>query len=730
MDATRLQEAINDANADGGGLVGISPGEMVKLGTAAQIVPKSNVRVCGSGMGVTVLKMDDSVGSNYGIHWDGSEQGALLENWSFENLTFEGGWIVSSAQSENLPPLRIEGFTNGRLINVESRYSRQYGVVAREGDRLDVEGCWVHHCVRDGINAWNTYRVIVGRTRGEDLQDDFISVHVDDSVGYACQEVLIEHCQWQKSLGITSLGAKNISIRHNQAKLIGSRAIYVGVSIDPSTGQGNTPPLSIDISHNQIQDVYQLPSYSSPAGVGQRKRYIEFKSNTKQPGTGNNAAPGENDTIDGSFVEWYGSSYVVNTDDTSVASPGGYWVRITNNDCIRTRESVTNYSDWGFGTLFSGKYDSGYYDGAITDAKMNVYGLVMQGAMKNVLVARNRFSTGDYSVFAEVGQNSGSTPSQYPVDLQWQNVVFDDNDFQNFGDYGFFWEGTVNPTTQHIIFRGNRFNGDPEHIHSNRGSGGTWLAASPPTGLYLGQVGGCIIEGNHFRNVQRAVSAFGANVYNHVFGNYLYCQPAADGFSVSNKGIGFVPEAGDAYRFIVEGSDPTSATYGKVQQETLFENTAMPSAGTYVKGHFVRNTSTTVTDRNILLGWRRMVTGTSHALNTDWYAVYGKTYQNTVQALTAAGAITPDASNTTLANSSGSTYAVTLAAPGASTASQVKVIRMTSGSGVNTVTLALTNVVGGSAATTATFDAAGETLILISTGAAWMVIKEHGVTLT
>jgi hypothetical protein len=46
--------------------------------------------------------------------------------------------------------------------------------------------------------------------------------------------------------------------------------------------------------------------------------------------------------------------------------------------------------------------------------------------------------------------------------------------------------------------------------------------------------------------------------------------------------------------------------------------------------------------------------------------------------------------------------------------------------------LALTgpNVVGGSAATTATFDAAGETLILQAAGGKWVVLKEFGVMLT
>ena len=51
------------------------------------------------------------------------------------------------------------------------------------------------------------------------------------------------------------------------------------------------------------------------------------------------------------------------------------------------------------------------------------------------------------------------------------------------------------------------------------------------------------------------------------------------------------------------------------------------------------------------------------------------------------------------------------------------------GAGTNNTTLALTNVQGGSAATTATFNAANETLVLSGGELKWNVLKEVGVTL-
>lgn len=99
------------------------------------------------------------------------------------------------------------------------------------------------------------------------------------------------------------------------------------------------------------------------------------------------------------------------------------------------------------------------------------------------------------------------------------------------------------------------------------------------------------------------------------------------------------------------------------------------------------------------------------------------------QLLTAAGAIDVTASAAMLVGSASATFAVTLAAPGQNTQGQVLTIEMVTYAS-HTVTLALTNVEGGSAGTTATFDAVGEKLMLVAGKSKWTVIKEFGVTLS
>lgn len=110
----------------------------------------------------------------------------------------------------------------------------------------------------------------------------------------------------------------------------------------------------------------------------------------------------------------------------------------------------------------------------------------------------------------------------------------------------------------------------------------------------------------------------------------------------------------------------------------------------------------------------------------QWLQTVRNEANPTGQNITSAGAIDPNTEYTSLAVASG-TYAVTLAAP--EVTGRVKIIEMTDATGTS-VTLALTNVIGGSAGTTATFNAVNETLILASISNKWVVIKEHGVTLT
>lgn len=96
------------------------------------------------------------------------------------------------------------------------------------------------------------------------------------------------------------------------------------------------------------------------------------------------------------------------------------------------------------------------------------------------------------------------------------------------------------------------------------------------------------------------------------------------------------------------------------------------------------------------------------------------------ETVTAAGAVSVSVAETSLALVGAG--AVTLAVP--TKPAMIKIITMTADNG--DVTLALTNVVGGSAATTATFNDVNDVLVLVSdlARAKWVVLKEVGVVLS
>ena len=100
------------------------------------------------------------------------------------------------------------------------------------------------------------------------------------------------------------------------------------------------------------------------------------------------------------------------------------------------------------------------------------------------------------------------------------------------------------------------------------------------------------------------------------------------------------------------------------------------------------------------------------------------------ETITAAGALDNRAGTSTVSNAATAAFAVTLAAPEATAFGGIKIIEDNSGTATVGFTLALTNVIGGTATTTATFNADKETLVLVAGTDKWIVLKQQGVTLS
>ena len=126
------------------------------------------------------------------------------------------------------------------------------------------------------------------------------------------------------------------------------------------------------------------------------------------------------------------------------------------------------------------------------------------------------------------------------------------------------------------------------------------------------------------------------------------------------------------------------------------------------------------------------VVGETARFTSLWKAWFTDLYRfldsDTEQAITSARAVELDAKYVDVSKSGAGTYAITLAVP--TRKGIIKTIQMSTTSGGGTVTMDLTNVVGGSAATTCTWDTNLDSIVLLSLSSKWLVLKENGVALT
>jgi hypothetical protein len=122
------------------------------------------------------------------------------------------------------------------------------------------------------------------------------------------------------------------------------------------------------------------------------------------------------------------------------------------------------------------------------------------------------------------------------------------------------------------------------------------------------------------------------------------------------------------------------------------------------------------------------------SLNMNWIIWLDKLHvfmpnsNRNTQSITGAIAVNANCNYINLSSNASGTYAITLEAP---TVPNLEiVIEMINFTTAKTVTMALTNVIGGTASTTCTWNGTNQALILKSLATKWCVYKQQGVTLT
>ncbi|MCC6717375.1 MAG: right-handed parallel beta-helix repeat-containing protein [Acetobacteraceae bacterium] len=620
-DSINIQNAIDTAAAKPrGGEVYFPPGTY-RIDASVQLLrPRSKVVLRGAGRGRSVLFVDDAINAIAGDCITNALEGGgwlPLDDFHMRDLTVRGRADV--ARSAGAQMVRLFG-TNLSVHDCEFMYSRNMGLVISNSDQVSVRGCRVYRTVADGIAVWDSSNVVIDGNEVIGANDDAISAHASSVHPAPLRSgIVIANNIITESQGIAVLGAKSVVITGNVLRRILGTGIRV-IAPDVADAQGQTPQFAVRIANNIVADVFLRPEPNPRNAV---QFYIWLTGGPRNPG-GAAAAPGEPAVGSGAVAPLYGSGagtfYAGESSNPAVAAPAGHWNDITGNQLVRTLPAAAAVSDWGYGAegLWVGDNGdgSGFYNGPVSEAQLASIGILLGPALRNCRIAGNTIqTTGPYGILF----NAGTYVPVTTRDMDYDGLTIEGNRIVDVATAAI--AGPPNGAHR-VLVRGNEIDGDPRLRAASRGAGGTWASATGLVGVLLSGCSGFVVSGNAFRNLATAVRQVGA-VRNVVTANTLHGDPVAVGFSVANRGIGTMEPGGAGWLHVVETSDPGDAQYGRIKSAVVTSAAAMPTTGSYVTGHFVANTAPATANRQTLMGWLRLTTGSGHVAGTDWSAVYG-----------------------------------------------------------------------------------------------------------
>jgi hypothetical protein len=606
-DSAAIQAADYAAALAGGGVVYFPPGVYP---VAQDLVPSSNVIWRGAGMGVSILKVPDGNTTRNRILYS-VDPLATRTNITIEDLGFQGQWNSErSLLSENgLVTLKyVTGLTIERCL---FRHSRHFSININECNRVYVSRCRFETGIRDFCAIWATPDVTVIGNSFDGNDDDSVSINWENGSSIAEPvrlSIIVAHNHFQDCGPIRTQAPKGVQIVHNVMQRVRGNGINLAVgnteSAKFSTGHSNI------VAFNTVLDCIGRQWFvDGTSGSVNNRVYIQIETIVPQTG-GLDAVPG--DLFSGEVFEPYAYNYSLATTSGNVgAARMPHGTIVTRNICRRTLPSVTNYSDWGYGEAF-GK--NGPLDFDVTDTDMSCIGIRVVLPQADLYIDDNLIQ-GVYSGIWFTPKTGVSA-----ADRLARRVRVRRNTVSDFSLHGFNWDFSTPVTHQDISIEDNEFDGDPNFTHAERGADGTWIDAPTPVALSTPYLAAAYIARNRIKNVSRVVLQTSVTTLQNIEGNIQICDPAAVGYSASNKGIGTILAVGGGEQWWLhaEDSDPNSATYGNSLGANPRNTAGMPSTGKWLAGTMVRARGTLGTDKTVQNFFLRLTTGDGHVSNTDW----------------------------------------------------------------------------------------------------------------
>lgn len=535
-------------------------------------------------------------------------QASRLSDIRIRNLSFRGSWdpattMVGVASGSPVFLVGVDGVT---LDNVLSERTRGFGLCVRASTEVAVRNCVVRHTATDGINLSECSNVSVTGCRISHVGDDAISVHSDvfDTFGVR-RNLLISGNHIFDAQGIRVLAARQTVISGNMLDTV----LELGINVqtvapdDSQVQEGVSATRSVTITGNTITNLLRRNNVDALNGDADAILIDGFSG---RAGTGA-AAPGETSPGKGAVVDPY-ADFLANSTSSRVPTAGAYNIVVSGNHvgrtlpaCDGTDPRFRRFSDFRQGMLAS---KTGTRDPSLSENDMRNNGVRIEGGfVRDVLVVGNGFS-GLYAALVLSGSG------------HFGDVGFRANHVVDMSGFGVLVNGSM---TMNAYVEHNLFDLDPFFASPSRGRNGTWADDGGPMALYSNQGRGLAFRGNTVRNCCYGTNIDPADPLGGflVENNIVEGDPVeVDAFSTANKGVGLVHAAG--FRLVHVDSDPASPNYDTILTVPVEAAPAMPEAGTWMQGAWVRNSRPTA--GNPVLGWLRLSTGNGHVLGTDWLA--------------------------------------------------------------------------------------------------------------
>lgn len=147
-DTSYIQNAINDCNGSGGGIVLFPPGTYM----VTSVVYKSNVDIIGSGIGATIVKL---INNTDGVSVFNTFDPVI--NVSIRDLQIDGNRENQTIYGHGIRSGTIGGITNGFFTNLYIKNTGAYGIGLQQGTYQNVrfENITIENTGLDGIDMKN-----------------------------------------------------------------------------------------------------------------------------------------------------------------------------------------------------------------------------------------------------------------------------------------------------------------------------------------------------------------------------------------------------------------------------------------------------------------------------------------------------------------------------------------------------------------------------------------------